>query len=254
MRLAALFFAAAIGYAADSAEILILYDNTSTRQDLKADWGFAALVTYRGEKTLFDSGTRPDILLANMKALDVDPGSIRQAVISHQHGDHINGIYCIFPLNRKMKVFFLEAFQEKAYRDAEAIGLTPVRVTAPVRIAPGIETTGIVPGEPPEQALVIQTAKGLAVITGCSHPGVVAMVEAARRLHEGAPVRYLLGGFHMLQQNRETASGHIERLRGLGVARVAPTHCSGDLATGLFREAFGDRFETAGAGKRIVLE
>jgi len=122
------------------------------------------------------------------------------------------------------------------------------------RIAPGIRSTGLVPGQPPEQALVIQTATGLVVLTGCSHPGVVAMVEAARRTNENAPVRYLVGGFHMLQQNRETALANVQRLAALGVQRVAPAHCSGDLASSLFREAFGDRFETAGAGRRIVLD
>jgi 7,8-dihydropterin-6-yl-methyl-4-(beta-D-ribofuranosyl)aminobenzene 5'-phosphate synthase len=240
--------------AAGPAEILVLYDNTSTRQDLTADWGFAALVTFRGQKVLFDSGTKPDILLANMKALGVDPASIQHVVISHEHGDHINGVYRIYPLNRKMQVAFLDAFHPKSYEDARRADLSPVRIEGRAQIVPGIETTGAVPGDPSEQALVIHTAKGLVVLTGCSHPGVVAMVEAARRLDERAPVRYLLGGFHMLRQDRETALGQVQRLRALGVRQVAPTHCTGNLATGLFREVFGDRFETAGAGRRIVLE
>lgn len=245
---------AGLAAAADPLEILVLYDNTSTRQDLTADWGFAALVMFRGQKTLFDSGAKPDVLLLNMKALHVDPTGIQHAVISHQHGDHINGIYRVFPLNPKMQVYFLDAFQEKAYRDAEAVGMKPVRVTGPVEIAPDVQTTGLVPGDPPEQALVIHTAKGLVVVTGCSHPGVVAMVEAAQRLAPRTPIRYLLGGFHMLRQDRETAMKQVQRVRALGVDRVAPTHCTGDFAISLFKEVFGERFETAGVGKRIVLE
>jgi len=125
MRSAILLLLTAIFAAAQPVEVLILYDNTSTRPDLTADWGFAALITYRGQKTLFDSGTNPDLLLANMKALHVDPASIQQAVISHEHADHINGIYRVLALNSKMKVHFLDAFPEKAYRDAEALGVKP---------------------------------------------------------------------------------------------------------------------------------
>ena len=240
--------------ASDPLEILVLYDNTSIQTGVQADWGFAALVTFRGEKVLFDSGTKPDILLSNMKALAVDPAGIRHAVISHGHGDHLLGIYKVFPSNPSMKVYFLDAFPDPAFRNAEAIGMRPQRVRAPIKIVDGIYSTGPVDGNPPEQALVIETAKGLVVLTGCSHPGVVKMVEAAEQQRGAKSVRFLLGGFHMLQQGEAEATQNIERLRALGVASVAATHCTGDLAMRLFAKAYGPQSVTAGAGKRFVLD
>jgi 7,8-dihydropterin-6-yl-methyl-4-(beta-D-ribofuranosyl)aminobenzene 5'-phosphate synthase len=240
--------------ASDPLEILVLYDNAPIRTDTQADWGFAALVTFRGEKVLFDSGAKPDILLSNMKALAVDPAGIRHAVISHGHGDHLLGIYRVFPFNRSMKVYFLDAFPDQAFRDAEAIGMRPQRVRTPIGIVDGVYSTGPVDGTPPEQALVIETAKGLVVLTGCSHPGVVQMVEAAERQRGAKSVRFLLGGFHMLQQSEAEATQNIERVRALGVASVSATHCTGDLPMRLFARAYGRQSATAGAGKRIVLD
>jgi 7,8-dihydropterin-6-yl-methyl-4-(beta-D-ribofuranosyl)aminobenzene 5'-phosphate synthase len=61
--------------------VQIIYDNTSAREGIEADWGFAALVSYRGRNVLFDSGTKPDLFLANLKKLNIDPNSITHAVI-----------------------------------------------------------------------------------------------------------------------------------------------------------------------------
>ena len=48
----------------------------------------------------------------------------------------------------------------------------------------------------PEQALVIQTEQGLVVITGCAHPGIVAILEQAQSLFEES-VYMVMGGFHL---------------------------------------------------------
>ena len=246
--------AAAFAAGPDSLEIRVLYDNTSTRPDTQADWGFAALVTFRGERLLFDSGTKPDLLLSNMKTLGLDPAAIGQAIISHAHADHLNGIFKVFPLNRSMKVHFLDAFPNNVFDLADRIGMKPRRITGPEAIAPGVFTTGPVDGTPVEQALVIETAKGLVVITGCSHPGVVKLVEAAENQRNAKSVRFLLGGFHMLQQPESEIVRTVDRLRALGVASVAPTHCTGDAPIRAFEKAYGPRFSTAGVGRRIVLD
>ncbi len=88
-------------------EIQLIYDNTAAHPALTADWGFAALVSFRGRDVLFDAGTKPDSFLENARKLGIDFKQISAAVISHEHGDHINGIYDAYALNPSMKVFFL---------------------------------------------------------------------------------------------------------------------------------------------------
>jgi len=54
-------------------KVTIIYDNTSSRADLKADWGFSALVEIEGRKLLFDTGANGKILLSNMQKLKINP-------------------------------------------------------------------------------------------------------------------------------------------------------------------------------------
>jgi len=235
-------------------EIRIVYDNTAAERSLRADWGFAAVVDAPGSRILFDAGADGSILLRNLSEMEVDPASITHAVISHRHPDHRNGLFTLALKNRSMKVFFLDSFPEELYRLAAAVALEPVRVRQPVEIVPRVHSTGLVPGEPDEQALVVEVADGLVVLTGCAHPGIASMVEAALR-HRGARrVRLLAGGFHLIRQSDDLIRQAIERLRELGVERVAPGHCTGERAIQLFRQAFGPRFQPLGAGRRLLVD
>jgi 7,8-dihydropterin-6-yl-methyl-4-(beta-D-ribofuranosyl)aminobenzene 5'-phosphate synthase len=215
-------------------EIQILYDNTAAETGLTADWGFAALVTYGGRRILFDTGTKADLFVGNLQKLGLEPASIEQVVISHAHGDHTGGLERLMPLNPRLVVH------------------GPGKAGA-FQVAPGIYSTGIIQGLVAEQALVIETPKGLVILTGCSHPGVVKMVEVAVEQRGKNSVRLLLGGFHMLQQKADEIHDAISSLKRLNVAAAVATHCSGELAQKLFREAFGPG-PGAGAGRRIVLE
>ncbi len=230
-------------------EIRVIYDNTSARPDVQADWGFAAAVTFRGRRVLFDSGTKPELFLTNLEKMEVDPSSITQAVISHQHPDHRNGIYKLFPRHPSIRIHFLKAFYEKAYDEATAVGMTPNRVTGPFEVEPGVHSTGMIPGDPPEQSLVVETSKGIVLLVGCGHPGVVNIVETVQAQRGKDSIRLLLGGFHMLRQSEDEINSQIAKLKQLNVRRVMPAHCSGDLAKRLFQEAYGENFETLGAGK-----
>lgn len=89
-------------------EIRVLFDNTSAREDLRRSWGFSAVVDFGGHRVLFDSGSDPILLLEHLEKMQIDAKTIEQAVISHQHGDHLRGVYWVFEKNPKMKVHFLD--------------------------------------------------------------------------------------------------------------------------------------------------
>ena len=57
-------------------KVIIIYDNTSTKSDLQADWGFSALVEIEGRRILFDTGADGDILLSNIEKLKTNPQDI----------------------------------------------------------------------------------------------------------------------------------------------------------------------------------
>ncbi|MEK6234550.1 MAG: MBL fold metallo-hydrolase [Planctomycetales bacterium] len=250
-----LLLSAGIATAAEpELEIRILFDNTTAREDLRESWGFSALIDFRGRRVLFDAGSDPILLLKHLDKLNIDPKSIEHAVISHQHGDHLRGVYWVFEKNPKLKVHFLDAFPEEAFRRAAAVKMKPNRVTKPFEVVPGVHSTGPVEGLPPEQSLVIETSRGLVMLVGCSHPGVVNLVETAEKQRGKDSVRLLMGGLHLLRKNPREIKTVVNRLKELKVTTVAPAHCSGDEAKRLFQIGYGKQFHTAGVGRLISLD
>ena len=86
---------------------------------------------------------------------------------------------------------FPDTFKQQVEQLTQVIEVTPGQL-----IGNGILTTGEIAGNIPEQALLIRTEEGLVIITGCSHPGIVRIVDNAIEL-TGDPVYLVLGGFHL---------------------------------------------------------
>jgi 7,8-dihydropterin-6-yl-methyl-4-(beta-D-ribofuranosyl)aminobenzene 5'-phosphate synthase len=238
--------------AAGPLRITVLYDNTSARPDCGADWGFACLVEGTQKTILFDTGTKADVFAANVAALRVDLSRVDALVISHPHGDHTGGIPVALKARPGLPVllpFGSPPALSESLRSAEAAVST---VEGPTDVGPDALVTGPAGGRIPEQALVVKRPGGLVVVTGCSHPGIVAIVEKAKQVG-GERVFAVLGGFHLLQHSDEAVAGIVARLQELGVERVGPTHCTGEKAIEAFRNAYGERFVEMGAGRVVEL-
>lgn len=236
----------------ETVRITVLYDNYLADERLTADWGFAALVEYGEQTLLFDTGTDGAILLGNMDILDIDPARVDILVLSHEHADHVGGLATLFEAGATPdRVFVLPSFSGRL-KNAIAPVSDVVEVEAGLEIMPGIITTGeLTTGPAPEQALLIDTTEGLILMTGCAHPGIVEVVHAALELTD-RPVVLVLGGFHLLETTPNEIKTIIRKLHDLGVAQVAPSHCTGSLAILLFKQDYEGDFVTLGAGS--VLE
>ena len=75
------------------------------KQGLTKDFGFSALVKYKGKLILFDAGTNADILKKNVETLGIDLKQIDFAIGSHAHGDHLNGFDYLLKVNPKVKIY-----------------------------------------------------------------------------------------------------------------------------------------------------
>jgi len=100
--------------------------------------------------------------------------------------------------------------------------------------------------------LIIHTEKGLIVITGCAHPGIVRIVDKAKDLLKG-DVLLVMGGFHLGGESKGEIENIISSFRKLGVSYVGPCHCSGDVARQLFKEEYGENFISVGVGRVITM-
>jgi 7,8-dihydropterin-6-yl-methyl-4-(beta-D-ribofuranosyl)aminobenzene 5'-phosphate synthase len=81
-----------------------------------------------------------------------------------------------------------------------------------------------------DMSLVVNTTKGVVVLTGCAHAGIVNILTY---VHEklGGPVYAITGGMHLFQLPDERLDWTAQQLRKLGVQQVLAAHCTGIEAT-----------------------
>jgi 7,8-dihydropterin-6-yl-methyl-4-(beta-D-ribofuranosyl)aminobenzene 5'-phosphate synthase len=98
----------------------------------------------------------------------------------------------------------------------------------------------------PEISLAMKTEKGFVLITGCSHSRVEEIVRATKQ-YLGGNIDLVEGGFHLFPYDATyiTNIAHLMK-EDLGVRRVAPAHCTGNLAFKIFRDIYGENYNYAG--------
>jgi len=232
--------------------ITTLYDNYSFNKDLMTGQGFSCLIRGTEKTILFDIGS--DTVLKNMEKLKISPESIDVLVVSHNHPDHIGGMFHFLKKNSNVTVYIPQSFPEFFKYRVKDAGVMYVDIQDPVKIFKDVYSTGEMGTWIKEDALVIRTAKGLVVIAGCAHPGIVSMVKKAKEIFPKEDVYLAMGGFHMLNMDGQGIKGVISKLRKENVNKVAPSHCTGDLAISLLKEEYGDDFIPGGVGKEIKTE
>ena len=233
--------------------IQVVFDNVRYLPELKTSWGYCCVIKTESDTILFDTGSNGKILLGNLKKLKIDPHTIRSVVISHEHWDHLGGLPDFLQENPNVTVYVPHSLTKKEEDEILKSGANVERVIGKQQIADQIFSLGELPGSVPEQSLMVDTGDGMVIVTGCAHPGIVKIVGCAKELFPEKPIHLVMGGFHLkdnaIYQVREVAS----QLKKIGVQKVAPSHCSGDLALKYFESEFGGNFLPSGAGKIIEL-
>jgi len=231
--------------------ITTVYDNYQVNPALTTAWGFGCVIRTAQEGILFDTGGDSSILLGNMEKMGISPEDIDIVVISHIHGDHVGGLDGFLERNGKVEVYIPASFPDSLREKIKSRGAEYRDVTGCIKICDGVYTTGEMGSSIREQSLVLNTGEGLVVITGCAHPGIVSIVEKARRVLPDRSIYLVMGGFHLSGASDSQLKGIIEGFRGLGVQKVAPSHCSGDRCRELFRQEYGEDYVEGGAGNTI---
>jgi len=225
----------------------ILYDNYDSREGCKADWGFACLIEGTEKTILFDAGTQGDILLHNVERLQVDLSKVQAVVISHTHEDHTGGLVAALGRIGKVPVYLPYSSPPELVKLIAGAGAQVIRRKEPVSISGDAMLTGEMGNEIREQSLILKSARGLVVVTGCSHPGIVEILERAKELGR-ADIHMVFGGFHLLRHSAAEVEKIIAGFRELGVRNVGATHCTGDEAIAIFRKDFGPNYVKLGVG------
>jgi 7,8-dihydropterin-6-yl-methyl-4-(beta-D-ribofuranosyl)aminobenzene 5'-phosphate synthase len=273
--------------AAPGNRVTILYDAFGETPALTKDWGYAALVEYRGKRILFDTGNDADVFAHNVAAAGVDLGHLDFAVISHRHLDHTAGLPHLLAVNPGVRIYvpkeafgnFGSALPAQFYRKEEVLpqsmryfdGRPPdtlrfgtawpgahfVPLDKMTEVAPGIFILALVSEvagtrELRELSLAIDTPEGLILMVGCSHPGIEKILEAATAIK--SHIRIVFGGLHLPAAPDEQISRVGAALHDVfKVEWLAPGHCTGEPAFAAFRRMWGRNYVYAGLGRVIEL-
>jgi 7,8-dihydropterin-6-yl-methyl-4-(beta-D-ribofuranosyl)aminobenzene 5'-phosphate synthase len=149
-------------------------------------------------------------------------------------------------------------------------------VRNPVRVASGVMTTGEVPRETgfekgetfwtvqderfvedpiiDDQALLINVKdKGLVVITGCAHSGIINTLRLAKKTSGISHVCAIVGGFHLARADNNRIQATLDELLSIGPKSIHPCHCTGPKATRRFMDSFVGNCRPIQTGDIIAL-
>ena len=235
----------------EDINITIVCDNNLYKNGLETGWGFSAYIVGLEKTILFDTGPG-SFLLVNMEKLAIEPQSVDTVVLSHIHPDHTGGLVSFLKKNPDAAVYLPGSFPTKFKDKVQDNGAKVVEVEEPVKICANVHSTGQLGKWIKEQALIIRTERGLIVITGCAHPGIVNIVNAAKDLVK-EDILLVVGGFHLEWAGKSKIEKIISAFKQLGVRYVGPCHCTGEKARSLFEEHFGRKYIKLGVGKVITI-
>ncbi len=147
-------------------------------------------------------------------------------------------------------------------KDYESTGGHFVEHDQPVEVFPGAWLTGPVPRTYPErnwsvkgkvktaeglvedtvpedQSLLINTPKGLVLIAGCGHAGVINILTFAEKEFPNTSVYAVLGGLHLFPATDQQISWTADKLKDFGVSYLVGAHCTGIESVYQIRQRLG---------------
>lgn len=238
-------------------DITILYDNRPYDSACLMDWGFSCFIKGFEKTILFDVGEKEDVFLKNVAALKVDLKTVDILILSHFHPDHVNAIGALLNLNPGVQIYVPDDPhpdpRTQPFKDRiQKAGTSVIVIKTPKEIFPHVFLTGTMGLLIKEQSLILDTASGLIIVTGCAHQGIVNIIQRAKSILK-KDIALLLGGFHLLDSPDAIVKGIIDKFKENGVRQIGATHCTGDKAIQMIRDVYKENFIEIGVGKKIVL-
>jgi 7,8-dihydropterin-6-yl-methyl-4-(beta-D-ribofuranosyl)aminobenzene 5'-phosphate synthase len=271
--------------------ITTLSENTACRVNLIAEWGLSILIEAADHKILVDTGlsfsAAYNAITLGIDLSKIDDIVFSHGHVDHTGGL----LYILKMVKRRVKVIghpdiWALKYARRRERAMEYIGVPFPKETAetlgasfsltkdPVWISDNMVTSGEIPmitkyenidpilyvkesdgfkSDPlkDDQALFIRSEKGLIIILGCAHRGIINTIRHAQKLTGVEPVYAILGGTHLISASPERMDLTIAELSGLGIQKLGVSHCTGLPASAKLARTFRDAFFFNNAGTRI---
>lgn len=272
-------------------EMAVLVDNTSDDARLAAEHGLSFFLEVSGQKILFDTGQGP-ALPRNAHLFGIDLNKLDALVLSHGHYDHTGGIPEVLRQNPSLPIYAHPDLFNPRYSRRESPPHKPIGIpqaacevlsshlarinwtTVPTRIAKGFWATGAIPrtndiedtggafyldpdGLRPDpiegdQAIWVNTPKGIVVILGCAHSGVINTLDHIAKITGAEQFHAVIGGMHLLNADQNRLGRTLEALKRYRIQKLGPCHCTGQPAQAFLQEAFKDEYLEIQVGLRLA--
>ena len=252
-------------------KIVTLMENTTCREGLCFEHGLSLYIETRGCRILFDAG-QSSAFAENARKLGVDLDMVDFAVLSHGHYDHGGGLGKFLEIHKTAPVYVSSHAFEPHYSQNGYIGLDLAlqrsdqlrSVSRNTELHPGItlyrlnkapmDTAGLLMEEKGvrkpddfrhEQYLMIEEQGKRVLISGCSHKGILHIMEAFRP-------DILIGGFHFMKITEEQVlKDAAEKLLSYDTVYYTG-HCTGQTQYAYLKGIMGERLHYLSTG--MVLE
>ena len=272
--------------------VTVLADNCVAAVDLLAEHGLSMLIEADDWRILFDTG-QGKVLRANADALGIRLAPLDAVVLSHGHFDHTGGLAGLLREVSPSAIFLHPAALAQKYAKREnpphrSIGIPEssrqaldavqnriVWTRSATEIVPGVWCTGEIPRLPvngqaatgffldadlhepdpmaDDQALFIDTTRGLVVLAGCAHAGVVNTLDRVSALAGRTQGLALAGGLHLGRATDKELEASASAIGKRNFQVLAPCHCTGMGAQSYLRARFQPLVQDVGVGTRLVL-
>ena len=273
----------------NEAYITVLMDDTEFDHRFITEHGLSLWIEINGKKILFDTGQSKNVI-HNARTLGIDLVDADAIVISHGHYDHTGGLASILKINKKADIYLhpdamKTKFSKKPDRTNEISISESAQVSlenrniiwtkSEVKITPFLTITGQVPRRTDfedvggdfyldqectkpdslldDQAMVINSPRGLVVVVGCSHSGIVNILDYISELTGKSDIYALIGGMHLLNASPDRIEKTIESFQKYQIQKIVPLHCTGQNAMDEIKDAFNDKCLLFGAGDVMII-
>ncbi len=253
--------------------------------------GFSVLIEWDGGSLLFDTG-QGFTLLHNAQRMNKNLHQVTEVALSHGHYDHSGGLLPLVRTCGPKTVYahpavFQERYRHKDTGESLSLGMPYPRsylegqgVTFNLaegyrEIVPGIFLTGSVPRRTAfelgdsglfsdrcactkdsfddDQSLVIVSPKGLTVVLGCCHAGLINTLNYVSEVTGRSDIYAVIGGTHLGFCSAEQFEQTCAELSGRGIKRLAVSHCTGFMAACQLQRRFPQQFQNAAVGYTIEI-